>query len=190
MYCIAKSVHCKCFVTYLTRFLQNCIALPFLSFPPIISSENDKREHTLPFLLFSVPLMVGRDYRFSSVPLMAGRDYRFSSVPLMVGRDYRFYTGIIPCFTVFYNNISRLINFSSNLYPIISYQLSYYISYKSISKSLCISFFKYFSNCSSSKLKSQHLLLILFGNLFFILRSLNFSACFFILELFNKLHLI
>ena len=164
MYCIAKSVHCKCFVTYLTRFLQNCIALPFLSFPPIISSENDKREHTLPFLLFSVPLMVGRDYRF--------------------------YTGIIPCFTVFYNNISRLINFSSNLYPIISYQLSYYISYKSISKSLCISFSKYFSNCFSSKLKSQHLLLILFGNLFFILRSLNFSACFFILELFNKLHLI
>ena len=177
MYCIAKSVHCKYFVTYLTRFLQNCIALPFLSFPPIISSENDKREHTLPFLLFSVPLMVGRDYRFSSVPLM-------------VGRDYRFYTGIIPCFTVFYNNISRLINFSSNLYPIISYQLSYYISYKSISKSLCISFSKYFSNCFSSKLKSQHLLLILFGNLFFILRSLNFSACFFILELFNKLHLI
>ena len=119
MYCIAKSVHCKYFVTYLTRFLQNCIALPFLSFPPIISSENDKREHTLPFLLFSVPLMVGRDYRFSSVPLMAGRDYRFSSVPLMVGRDYRFYTGIIPCFTVFYNNISRLINFSSNsLHPL------------------------------------------------------------------------
>lgn len=170
MYCIAKSVHCKYFVTYLTRFLQNCIALPFLSFPPIISSENDKREHTLPFLLFSVPLMVGRDYRFSSVPLMAGRDYRF-------------YTGIIPCFTVFYNNISRLINFSSNLYPIISYQLSYYISYR-------LSFFKYFSNCFSSKRKSQHLFIILFGNLFINLRFRNFIACFFIFLLLSKHHLI
>ena len=88
-----------------------------------------------------------------------------------------------------YSNVSSL--FIKTI-PVLSVHLiiSSVTGIKVINGSASSSIYKYFSSCFSSKQKSQHLFIILFGNLFINLRFRNFIACFFIFLLLSKHHLI
>ena len=88
-----------------------------------------------------------------------------------------------------YSNVSSL--FIKTI-PVLSVHLiiSSVTGIKVINGSASSSIYKYFSSCFSSKRKSQHLFIILFGNLFINLRFRNFIACFFIFLLLSKHHLI